>query len=175
MILSNTLYIALFIRSDPPIPNDFHWALYHASSPTTGTKYHIVNLQNGWIAGHEPLSTSSILKSFLLVGLVRVANINTSTSAVGVTNSDVDADVDVNKKIDTLLRSQDDKLNDKEGVTCRTWLFEMLAVLYDEGLLVDVRDGCDGDMHRLEQVTKAWGNEFAEGAARNVQPRPVGN
>lgn len=159
-LLPNTLYICLFLRSDPPLPDDFHWALYHHST-NSGTKYHITNEGRGWIAGHSCESPSSILKSFLLVGLIRVAGLNN-------TNANTD---DLNRKIDSTLRSHDDKLNDKYDVTCRVWLLEMLGILYTEGLLTDVK--CGGDIKMLERVVKQWGNGFAEGAARNVQPRPV--
>ncbi|PWY66593.1 hypothetical protein BO83DRAFT_439844 [Aspergillus eucalypticola CBS 122712] len=42
----NALYIALFIRDDPPKPNDYHWALYHHRI-NSGIKYHITNEGNG--------------------------------------------------------------------------------------------------------------------------------
>ncbi|OJJ60572.1 hypothetical protein ASPSYDRAFT_742805 [Aspergillus sydowii CBS 593.65] len=161
-LLPNTLYICLFLRSDPPLLDDFHWALYHHTTKG-GMKYHITNEGRGWIAGHSRESPSSILKSFLLVGLIRVA---------GVNNISANAD-DMNRKIDGTLRSHDGKLNDKDFITCRIWLLEMLGILYMEGLLADVR--CGGDMKMLERVVKQWGNGFAEGAMRNVQPRPVEN
>ncbi|KAL4921964.1 hypothetical protein BDW62DRAFT_99385 [Aspergillus aurantiobrunneus] len=122
-LLPNTLCISLFIRADPPLPNDFHWALYHPTTPTSGTKYHITNEGHGWIAGHSRESPPGHLKSFLLVGLIRIASVNTNTG---------DPD-DLNSKIDGILRSHDNKLNDKDGVTCRTWLLEMLGILYREG------------------------------------------
>ncbi|KAL4779884.1 hypothetical protein BJX76DRAFT_339536 [Aspergillus varians] len=165
-LLPNTLYIAIFIRADPPIPDDFHWALYHPTTTTHGTKYHISNESNGWIAAHSRESPSSILKTFLLAGLIRVADVNTDTA-------DLDGSNVLNSRIDTLLRSKDANLNDKDGVTCRTWLLEMLRLLDKEGLLRDVR--CGGDVERLEREVKQWGNGLAEGAVRNVQPRPVGN
>lgn len=161
-LLPDSLYICLFLRSDPPLPNDFHWALYHHTT-NSGTKYHITNGGRGWIASHSRESSSSILKSFLQVGLIRVAGLNS-------TNANTD---DLSGKIDSTLRSHDDKLNDKDGITCRIWLLEMLGILYKEGLLADVR--CGGNMKMLEEVVKQWGNEFADGAARNVQPRPVEN
>ncbi|PLN78864.1 hypothetical protein BDW42DRAFT_187091 [Aspergillus taichungensis] len=40
----NALYLVLWIRSDPPRPNDFHWGYYFHKSSTGGTKYHIRNL-----------------------------------------------------------------------------------------------------------------------------------
>ncbi|UDD60070.1 hypothetical protein AFCA_007499 [Aspergillus flavus] len=67
----NSFYIALYIRTDPPIPDNFHWALY-LHHHETGTKYHITNESTGWIAAHAP--ESAILNSFLLVGLIRIAD-----------------------------------------------------------------------------------------------------
>ncbi|RDW86892.1 uncharacterized protein DSM5745_03534 [Aspergillus mulundensis] len=144
-LLPNNVYIALFVRADPPIPNDFHWALYLPEYASKGTKYHIVNEGVGWIAAHASETPAGILKSFLLVGLIRVAAINSQEHLAA--------------KADALLRSHDNRLNDKEGTTCRTWLLEI----------------CEGDMEKLEAVVKDWGNRFADAAVKNVQPRPVEN
>lgn len=35
------LYIALYIRKDPPVANDFHWAFYYHKTVNGGTKYRI--------------------------------------------------------------------------------------------------------------------------------------
>ncbi|KAJ5908485.1 hypothetical protein N7495_001167 [Penicillium taxi] len=69
----NSLYVVLFIRADPPLPDDFHWAFYFHCSETGGTKYHIKNLGSGWMPDHAP--NTGIFKEFLLVGLFKVANI----------------------------------------------------------------------------------------------------
>ncbi|KAL4944484.1 hypothetical protein BDV06DRAFT_220218 [Aspergillus oleicola] len=171
-LIPNTLYIALYLRSDPPTPNDFHWALYHARSNNRGTKYHITNEgpDGRWIAGHTTESPSGILKGFLLVGLIRVASVKTTSPS---TSGGGGGEADVNEKIDTTLRSQDTKLNDQPGITCRIWLKQMLARLVIDGVLArsDVRCGCNTEA--LEVVVKNWGNRFSAEAARNVQPRPV--
>ncbi|KAL4897331.1 hypothetical protein BDV59DRAFT_198724 [Aspergillus ambiguus] len=160
----NTLYIPLYVRSDPPVPDNLHWALYHHHDADIGggTKYHITN-EGGrgvWITSHG--SESNILKTFLLVGLVRIADIP-STCA--------DA-------MDRLIRSYDTQLNDLD-VTCRTWLFRVLQLLQDKqtepvgaatGRLLDA----NVDLEILESAVKEWGNRFAAEACLNVQPRPVG-
>ena len=66
------LYVILFIRGDPPEKDTFHWGLYlHKNVANGGTKFHIKNQGSGWIADHGP--TSGVFKSFLLVGLFRIA------------------------------------------------------------------------------------------------------
>ena len=44
-------------------PNDYHWALYHHWSSSTGTKFHVRNVGPAWFAGHEP--NSGIFKPFV--------------------------------------------------------------------------------------------------------------
>lgn len=161
----NTLYIALYVRTDPPVPDNFHWALYfHHDATRGGTKYHITNEggQSAWVASHGP--ESNILKTFLLVGLLRI---------VDVPPGAVDA-------VDQLIRRYDAQLNDL-GVTCRTWLFRVLQLLQrQEPSPVDaVEDGkvldAKVDLETLEREVKDWGNRYAAEACRNVQPRPVGD
>ncbi|KMU85036.1 hypothetical protein CIHG_02819 [Coccidioides immitis H538.4] len=50
----NTLFIVLYIRSDPPQSNDFHWGYYFHTSAQGGLKYHMRNLGGGWIPDHGP-------------------------------------------------------------------------------------------------------------------------
>ncbi|KAJ5098320.1 hypothetical protein N7532_005321 [Penicillium argentinense] len=70
----NSLYILLFNRNDPPQPNDFHWGLYLHQNPVSGgTKYHIKTVGPGWIPDHG--TTAAIMKEFLLVGLLRIADV----------------------------------------------------------------------------------------------------
>ncbi|PLN85773.1 hypothetical protein BDW42DRAFT_159961 [Aspergillus taichungensis] len=154
----NNLYIALFLRSDPPISKNYHWALYlHNPNGQGGTKYHIVNegsTGSNWVACHGP--EVGILKTFLLAGMTRIAT--------------VPADPAVLEKTDRLVRSFDGELNEL-GVTCRTWLLRVLEVLQGE---VGVPRFVDGmDVGALERETLAFGNMVAGEAAGNVQPRPV--
>ncbi|KAE8149726.1 hypothetical protein BDV25DRAFT_130126 [Aspergillus avenaceus] len=139
----------------------------------SGTKYHITNENTGWMAAHAP--ESSILKSFLLVGLFRIADLSsiTSTSTVDtrdpnqVSNTATDGDpATVTARLDSLIRSYDDRLNELD-VTCRTWLFKVLGLLVQEGYV-----RCE-DLGKLEREVMDWGNGEAAGAAGNVQPRPV--
>ncbi|OJI85453.1 hypothetical protein ASPTUDRAFT_145072 [Aspergillus tubingensis CBS 134.48] len=149
----NALYIALFIRDDPPKPNDYHWALYHHRI-NSGIKYHITNEGNGWISGHGPESGTGILKAFLLVGLIQIATIPSTTSA--------------QETLDRVCRNYDGHLNDSENRTCRTWLLDVLRDLQEQmGVLHGV------DIKSLEKEAMDWGNKYAFDACRNVQPRPV--
>lgn len=149
----NALYIALFIRDDPPKPNDYHWALYHHHI-NSGIKYHITNEGNGWIPGHGPESGTGILKAFLLVGLIQIATIPSTSSA--------------QETLDRVCRSYDGHLNDSENRTCRTWLLDVLRDLQEQmGVLNGV------DIKSLEKEAMDWGNKYAFEACRNVQPRPV--
>lgn len=152
----NNIYIALYIRQDPPIPNDFHWALYLHLNPATssgGRKFHIRNQGQGWIVEH--CSTAGIMKEFLLVGLIRIANIPFGSEA----------------EVDKLLRSCDNRI-DLPETTCRVWLFWVLRELQkplNDGTIVLK---CV-DLNFLEKEILQWGNENANSASQNVQPRPV--
>lgn len=37
----HTLYIALWLRNDPPPLNDFHWVFYHHEGPKGGIMYQV--------------------------------------------------------------------------------------------------------------------------------------
>ncbi|GKZ37576.1 hypothetical protein AbraIFM66950_009189 [Aspergillus brasiliensis] len=150
----NALYIALFIRDDPRKPDDYHWALYHHRLDS-GTKYHITNEGNGWMAAHGPESGNGILKAFFLVGLIQIATIPSTQSA--------------QETLDRVFRNYDEKLNDNESRTCRTWLLDVLRDLQEQS---DVLNGVD--INLLEKEAMDWGNQYAFEACRNVQPRPVG-
>ncbi|PWY92097.1 hypothetical protein BO70DRAFT_357241 [Aspergillus heteromorphus CBS 117.55] len=156
---SNALYIALFIRDDPPKPNDYHWALYYyhnSTSSSSGMKYHIRNEGNGWMAAHGLESGAGILKTFLLVGLVHIASIPPTPLA--------------QESLDRVFRSHDGQLNEDETITCRTWALKVLLRQLQEQL--GVLDGIELEM--LEQEVMEWGNQYRFEASRNVQPRPVG-
>ncbi|KAL5364365.1 hypothetical protein BJX96DRAFT_178882 [Aspergillus floccosus] len=161
----NTLYIAIYVRTDPPVPDNFHWALYyHHDAARGGTKYHITNEwgQSAWMASHGP--ESNILKTFLLVGLLRIVDIPS-----GAANA-----------IDQLIRSYDGQLNDL-GVTCRTWVFRVLRLLQGQEptAISTVEDGnvldAKVDLELLEREVMDWGKRYAEESCRNMQPRPVGD
>ncbi|KAI1976583.1 hypothetical protein LOZ53_003126 [Ophidiomyces ophidiicola] len=151
----NGLYIILFIRDHPPAPNDFHWGLYFHQNPSTGgRKYHIKQQGGGWIADHGP--TAGVFKSFLLVGLFKIANV-----PEGFENY-----------LDQTLRTHDNQLNTLSGVTCRIWLLRVLALLQKPANGQQILK-CS-NLEALEAEAKDWGNSHAITAMNNVQPRPVG-
>ncbi|KAK2795122.1 hypothetical protein FQN51_000540 [Onygenales sp. PD_10] len=151
----SSLYIALYLRNDPPTPNDFHWAIYHhLDSHHGGMKHHIRNEGSGWIPDHG--STVNIMKELLLVGLLRIAQVPESIGREG---------------LERALRTFDGALNGGD-MTCRVWVLKVLGVLRGEGLFGDVEGGVD--LEALEKEVKDWGNGHSMSASRNVQPRPVG-
>ncbi|PYH75366.1 hypothetical protein BO82DRAFT_33262 [Aspergillus uvarum CBS 121591] len=150
----NGLYILLFIRDDPPAQNDFHWGLYlHRNSETGGTKYHIKQQGSGWITDHGP--TAGVFKSFLLIGLFRIADV-----PMGWENH-----------LDQTLKTYDNRLN-TPGTTCRVWVFWVLGLL-QKPIAGKTILKCD-NLQSLEAEVKNWGNANAASAAENLQPRPLG-
>ncbi|PYH97374.1 hypothetical protein BO71DRAFT_481235 [Aspergillus ellipticus CBS 707.79] len=128
----NALYIALFIRDDPPKPDGYHWALYY----------------------QDATSSTGILKTFLLVGLIHIAYVPPTTLAKAT--------------LDRVFRSYDEMLNQNETITCRTWVLDVLRRLQEQlGVLQGI------DLQMLERETMDWGNRYRFEASRNVQPRPV--
>ncbi|KAF1958003.1 hypothetical protein CC80DRAFT_592464 [Byssothecium circinans] len=123
------------------------------NSQQGGTKYHVKQQGSGWIADHGP--TTGVLKSFLLIGLFQIAAIPAGWEGY----------------VDQQLRTYDSALNDLPNITCRVWLFWVLALLQKEV------NGCKvlkcTDLAALEAEIIAWGNQNAGSADLNQQPRPV--
>ncbi|KAJ5778484.1 hypothetical protein N7520_001730 [Penicillium odoratum] len=97
----NSLFIVLWIRSDPPRQNDFHWGHYFHTSAMGGTKYHMRNLGGGWMPDHGP--TGGVFKSNFLCVLVQVAIVPGTLYG----------------QLDQTMRSHDGDVNSIPGVTCR--------------------------------------------------------
>ncbi|OBZ69289.1 hypothetical protein A0H81_10889 [Grifola frondosa] len=140
---AGALYIVLFARSTP---NDYHWALYHHFSPTRGAKFHIRNICDAWIEGHE--DTSGIHKEFLLMGFNKIAQIPGGD----------------NGTLRSLVASTP---FDTPGVTCRTWVLDVIRACIKARLVRCL------SLDQLEQETKAFGFAQFDDTANNVQPRPV--
>lgn len=99
----NSLHIVVFVRSYPPIPDDFHCGLYlHQDANIGGTKYHVRGRAGAWLADHA--ITAGVFKSFLLVGLCQIARIPPEFT----------------EKVDSVLRTYDNQVNQIPGLTCRT-------------------------------------------------------
>jgi hypothetical protein len=142
------LYIGLWIRSDPPRPNDFHWGFYLHTSTTSGMKYHVSSLTGGWIPEHGP---NSVLKSNFFCVLIQIASVPETSLA----------------QLDLIMRLHDGDVNGIPGVTCRVWLMMILEKLVQSGI---VRYGT---LQALEDECMDFGNEHSASAAVNDQPRPV--
>jgi len=142
------IYILLYLRNDPPLPNDFHWAMYMHTAQKAGFKYHIKTLGSGWIPDHSPLG--SVFNEFLLIGLLQIGRIELADVA----------------KLDGLARTWDAELNSHD-FTCRRWLLRVFGLMMDNGVL-DY-----GDVDELELEAKTFGNEHASDAAKGRQPLPV--
>ena len=145
----NALYIVLYIRSDPPRPNDFHWGYYFHTSPRGGLKYHMRNLGGGWIPDHG--TTGGVFKSNFLCVLIQIANVPLAKHSL----------------LDQIMRSHDGDVNSIPGVTCRVWLMAILQKLIQHGIV-----HCS-NVDALQQECMVFGNQYSAGAAMNTQPRPV--
>jgi hypothetical protein len=144
-----TLYIVLFLRSFPPIANDFHWRYYYHKSGNGGTKYHIKSPGPVWIADHGP--TSGVFKSNFLRVLIQISQVRAERE----------------NHLDQIMRAYDSSLNGIPGITCRVWLLKVVTDLIQHGLV-----RCE-NVSELEQECKAIGNEHRHEASENRQPRPV--
>ncbi|KAJ5172381.1 hypothetical protein N7492_004974 [Penicillium capsulatum] len=145
----NTLQIALYLRSDPPLQNDFHWALYFHRQASGGTKYQVENPYKVYMPNHG--HTGGIFKENFLCALIKIASIPE----------------DLHATFDQIVRSRDGDLGSIPGVTCRVWLLEILRQLSLRGIV-----HCD-DVGILERECFDIGNRFSAAAAQNEQPRPV--
>lgn len=145
----NTLYIALYLRSDPPAQNDFHWALYFHEHMSGGTKYQVENPYSGYMPNH--VHTGGIFKDNFLCSLVRIATVPE----------------ELHEKFDQIVRSRDGDIQNIPGVTCRVWLLEMIRELSRQGVV-----HCD-DTDAFEKECFEIGNRHSSSATRNEQPRPV--
>ncbi|KAF2114428.1 hypothetical protein BDV96DRAFT_576766 [Lophiotrema nucula] len=156
------LNILLFIRDDPPKPDDYHWALYHHTCPSSGTKYHIRNIGAGGLSDHARHAIQGTRNSSPpLVGFFYIGNIP----------------VEVEECVDTKLRTYDRELNEMVGTTCRTWLLRALELLKEfkdsDGKSILVGQ----DIGEIEKEAKAFANVCRFEAARmNSKERmlPVG-
>ncbi|KAJ5864168.1 uncharacterized protein N7529_006084 [Penicillium soppii] len=147
----NTLYINLYIRSDPPLSNDFHWAFYLHSGTAeapSGTKYHVRGISDSWIPGHE--STAGIVSENYLCVMIQIATLSPGT----------------HKSVEQIMKSYDERLNSITGITCRVWLIMVLHDLVEKGFV-------RFDVGKLERECFHFGNEYSLSATLNEQPRPV--
>lgn len=151
-IPENSLFIILFLRSDPPAANDFHWGYYfHKNADVGGFKYHLTNKLNKdyWMPDHD--KTTGVLKSNFLCVLIKIASIAPGRD----------------QKLDEKMRSKDDTANQIAGVTCRVWLLTILSELVAADLV-----RCK-DIKALEAECFELGNRHMASASKAEQPRPI--
>jgi hypothetical protein len=147
----NTLYINLYIRSDPPLANDFHCAFYlHCGTDTVpgGYKYHVRGINDNWIPGHE--SVVRIVSENYLCVMIQIATLPPS----------------IHERVGEIMKTHDATLNSIHGISCRVWLLMVLRLLVEEGLV-----RCKAE--ELERECFDFGNQFSLSASLNEQPRPV--
>ena len=96
--------------------------------------------------------TKAIMREFLLVGLVRVATIAEAQRGLAR----------------RLITAENGRLNETEGLTCKTWARDTCERLRGEGLMVF--ESWEG----VEAGCVALGEGWKEECERNEQPRPVG-
>lgn len=145
----NTLYIVLYIRSDPPELNDFHWGYYFHENPQGGLKYHMRSLGGGWIPDHG--KTGGVFKSNFLCVLIQIASVPQAKHS----------------QLDQIMISRDGDVNSIPGVTCRVWLMAILQRLIQHEIV-----RCSS-VDALIQECMSTGNQHSAAAAKNNQPRPV--
>ncbi|EFY88763.1 hypothetical protein MAC_05198 [Metarhizium acridum CQMa 102] len=98
----NTLFIVLYIRSDPPQPNDFH------TRAQGGLKYE----KPGRGMDPGPWPNRRRFKSNFLCVLIEIANVPLGKHG----------------PLDQIMRSRDGDVNSIPGVTCRVWLMVILRI-----------------------------------------------
>ncbi|EEH05276.1 conserved hypothetical protein [Histoplasma capsulatum G186AR] len=145
----DSLYVVLYLRSDPPAPNDFHWGYYFHTHPDGGIKYHLKSLGSGWITEHGP--TGGVFKSNFLCVLVHIATVPQEKHL----------------QVDQIMKSLDGRCNSIPGITCRVWIMNILQKLIENGIVQ-----CPS-IAEFQQECFTIGNQNSKNASANNQPRPV--
>ena len=141
------LYISLFIRDDPPKPDDFHWSLYYHQQDTRGWKYHFGNEGGGWMLDVGPVGC--VFKSSFLCVLIEIASIPMSMKS----------------QLDQLITSRNVGSNETPGFNRIRGLFMIVDALRSTGML-----RCES-LEALEEECLALGNHHMLTCAKAEQPR----
>jgi hypothetical protein len=142
----STLFVMLYMRTDPPAPNDFHWGLYYHRDANGGTKYHITNEGSGWLPGHGP--TGGAMRSNALICLIPIATIPPQEAG----------------NLDQIARRYDNTVNTHPSMTCRVWVLMAIRDLISAHLV-----RCS-NINALERECFDAGNRYS---TDRLQPRPV--
>ncbi|KZT03439.1 uncharacterized protein LAESUDRAFT_683967, partial [Laetiporus sulphureus 93-53] len=144
------IYIITFIRTTS-VEGGFHWGLYHHTSPSSGTKYHVTNMGPGWLADHG--TTTGVMRSHLLVGLKRIGYCSPSSS----------------KEVADIVQSV--PLNQvppgRDVLDCRTWAMHIVGILIARGYVK-----CS-DIQALENEVQIWSEKHHADSHNNRQPRVI--
>ncbi|KAJ5321977.1 hypothetical protein MYU51_002665 [Penicillium brevicompactum] len=150
MLTPGALHVVLYIRSDTPVPNDFHWALYLHTGNPGGHQYH-VRARNGSLEpAHETIL--NIMAGHFLCILIEVATLHQDKVTYG--------------RVDQIMKSFDATLNLVSGLNCRTWVLMVLHMLVGAEMV-------HLNIELLEKECLDFGNGFSIAASLDVQPRPV--
>lgn len=144
------LYIAMFLNFVGDSIG-FHWGFYLNTGGSNGMKYHVTGSNAaGWRTDHAEVRNS--FKSVALTVFVKVGQIP----------------ADSFNQLDQIMRLHDANLLAIPGVNCHVWLFEIMKQLVQKGLVK-----CSGSMGDLEAECREFGDQYKDGALKNVQPKPV--
>lgn len=149
-LATSALYVVLYLRSDPPLPDDFHWTIYLHTGNPSGYQYHVVGRNGMWDPDHQ--FVSNIMSGLGLCVLIEIATIR--------------QDDTIYARVDQILKSYDATLNMVSGLTCRTWVLRVLHMLVGAGIV-------HFNVEELEKECLDFGNCFSVAASCGVQPRPV--
>ncbi|OCH89360.1 hypothetical protein OBBRIDRAFT_667702 [Obba rivulosa] len=145
------LYLNLFTRG---VPNSYHWGLYYHWDVTRGTKFHIRNpVDNYWILDSDV--TYNATKSFLLVGFIKIANV----------------DITLRHTLESEITSVPIvPPSAAVALDCRVWVLEAVKKLMASGFVK-----CPAGIDALEAEAQKFAQEEEYNCDRNVQPRPIRN
>lgn len=168
---TNSLYVLLFGRGDPPFqPDYFHWALYihreqdqkqqqqnaSSNSNSNGTLHHAVCPQETWFTKHEPLH--NILNAEGFVSALRIADIPSG----------------LEDHVDRTLKSYDSSLGEISNISCMVWAFQILELLQEKGESIPSTILNCSDLDALQKEVADWGNEVVtRTVAEDASPNPV--
>ncbi|CZT17626.1 uncharacterized protein RCC_03463 [Ramularia collo-cygni] len=145
-----SLFIALYIRGNPPKKDDFHWVFYLHQEEHAGTKYHDTSSPKRWMARHR--RRGYILNDFLLCVLIAIGKVLPGKF----------------EDLERIMDSHNQAWNSIPGLSCRVWIWMVMQDLIKEEVVWS-----SGTIYELEAECLAFGNQYSEGASRNEQPRPV--
>ena len=152
VLVSQSLYIAIYVRTATFEHDNFHWAFYlHDDETSGGTKYHIIlNSRGQYYAKHA--RTTGICRETNLIGLYWCGEVDPEMKSVVVSN----------------LVYHDMFLREIPNLSCKTWAGTRWERLRERSVVVK------GTWEECQREVCEFGNEHWDSASRNEQPRPIG-